>query len=60
MNGTEVFAASCNDPSKYISWDGLHYTEAANKWVADQILDGSLSDPPIPLTKACHKADSPN
>lgn len=60
VNGTEVFADSCNDPSKYISWDAAHYTEAANKWVANHILDGSLSDPPIPLTKACHKPDSPN
>ncbi|KAG7980029.1 hypothetical protein I3843_05G160200 [Carya illinoinensis] len=60
VNGTEVFADSCNDPSKYISWDAAHYSEAANKWVANHILDGSLSDPPIPLTKACHKPDSPN
>lgn len=60
VNGAEVFADSCNDTSKYISWDGTHYTEAANKWVANLILDGSLSDPPIPLTKACHKTDSPN
>ncbi|KAB1213141.1 hypothetical protein CJ030_MR5G015863 [Morella rubra] len=55
VNGTPIFATSCRDPSKYISWDGAHYTEAANKWVANRILDGSLSDPPIPLAKACHK-----
>ncbi|KAK7838646.1 gdsl esterase/lipase [Quercus suber] len=60
VNGTEVFAASCSDPSKHISWDGAHYTEAANKWVANHIVDGSLSDPPIPLTKSCHSADIPS
>ncbi|GMY26334.1 GDSL esterase/lipase At3g27950-like isoform X1 [Fagus crenata] len=60
VNGTEVFAASCSDPSKYISWDGTHYTEAANKWVANHIVDGSLSDPPISLTKACQRANLPN
>ncbi|XP_050276480.1 GDSL esterase/lipase At3g27950-like isoform X2 [Quercus robur] len=60
VNGTEVFAASCSDPSKHISWDGVHYTEAANKWVANHIVDGSLSDPPIPLTKSCHSADIPS
>lgn len=57
VNGTEVFGAPCNNPSEYISWDKLHYTEAANHWVADRILDGSLLDPPqIPVTQACHKS----
>ncbi|XWS69097.1 hypothetical protein CRYUN_Cryun04dG0150000 [Craigia yunnanensis] len=53
VNGTEVFGASCGEPTKHISWDGIHYTEAANQWVANRILDGSLSDPPVPITKAC-------
>ncbi|PON64266.1 Lipase [Parasponia andersonii] len=52
-NGTEIFATSCSDPLKYISWDGIHYTEAANKWIANHILDGSFSDPPVPLGKTC-------
>ncbi|KAF8756803.1 hypothetical protein HU200_011039 [Digitaria exilis] len=29
----------CPDPSKHISWDGLHFTEAAYKFVARGILD---------------------
>ncbi|XP_022776179.1 GDSL esterase/lipase At5g14450-like [Durio zibethinus] len=53
VNETEIFGASCSDPSKHISWDGVHYTEAANYWVANRILDGSFSDPPVPLAKAC-------
>ncbi|XP_039034724.1 GDSL esterase/lipase At5g14450-like [Hibiscus syriacus] len=53
VNGTEIFGASCSDPSKHISWDGTHYTEAANHWIANRILDGSFSDPPVPITKAC-------
>ncbi|KAE9454653.1 hypothetical protein C3L33_13438, partial [Rhododendron williamsianum] len=57
VNGTEVYGAPCNNPSEYISWDKIHYTEAANHWVADRILDGLLSDPPqIPVTQACHKS----
>ncbi|TXG55873.1 hypothetical protein EZV62_017186 [Acer yangbiense] len=55
VNGTEVNAVSCEDPSKYINWDGIHYTEAASRWIANHIADGSFSDPPIPLTKACQK-----
>lgn len=55
INGTkEIFAGSCEDPSSYISWDGVHYTEAANYWIANRILHGSFSDPPIAITYSCH------
>ncbi|KAE8730180.1 GDSL esterase/lipase [Hibiscus syriacus] len=53
VNGTETFGAACSDPSKRISWDGIHYTDAANQWVAKRIMDGSFSDPPVPITDAC-------
>ncbi|CAH9122649.1 unnamed protein product [Cuscuta epithymum] len=53
-NGTtEVYAGSCEEPSSVISWDGVHYTEAANKWVALHIVNGTWSDPPISITRAC-------
>ncbi|XP_027352420.1 GDSL esterase/lipase At3g26430-like [Abrus precatorius] len=56
INGTEILVGkSCKDPSVKINWDGVHYTQAANKWVFDKIVDGSFSDPPIPLNLACHK-----
>lgn len=54
VNGTEIYAGSCEDPSKYISWDGVHYTEAANHWVAARIINGSYADPPLPIKYACH------
>lgn len=39
----------CADPSKYVSWDGIHYTEAVNKFVARSMLRGVLPMPnPIP------------
>ncbi|XP_058186737.1 GDSL esterase/lipase At5g14450-like [Rhododendron vialii] len=55
INGAEVFGGSCEDPSTVISWDGVHYSEAANFWVANQILNGSFSDPPNPITQAYYK-----
>ncbi|KAI3474932.1 hypothetical protein Pfo_030243, partial [Paulownia fortunei] len=55
VNGSEVFAGSCANPSKVISWDGVHYSEAANRWIANRLVNGSLSDPPIAVTRACHK-----
>lgn len=44
----------CEHPSKYISWDGIHYSEAANRWLATRILNGSFSDPPISIGMACN------
>ncbi|XP_072954853.1 GDSL esterase/lipase LIP-4-like [Typha angustifolia] len=37
----------CSDGSKYISWDGVHYSEAANSVVASQILTSNYSKPKI-------------
>ncbi|KAK1415764.1 hypothetical protein QVD17_31550 [Tagetes erecta] len=43
----------CANPLQYINWDGIHYTEAANKWFANHLQDGSVSEPKIPLNEAC-------
>ncbi|KAJ9554496.1 hypothetical protein OSB04_018541 [Centaurea solstitialis] len=43
----------CLNPLQYISWDGVHYTEAANKWIVSRLQDGSVCEPKIPLTEAC-------
>ncbi|GER56006.1 GDSL esterase/lipase, partial [Striga asiatica] len=53
-----VIAKSCVDPSVRISWDGAHFTEAANKWIFDQIVNGSFSDPPVQLDFACNRMQS--
>ncbi|CAM8959244.1 unnamed protein product [Rhodiola kirilowii] len=52
VNGT-VYGNPCEDPSKVISWDGIHYSQSANILIAKQILNGSLSDPPRPVYEAC-------
>ncbi|XWS30419.1 hypothetical protein CRYUN_Cryun24cG0116100 [Craigia yunnanensis] len=54
-NGTQIFGTACEDPALYINWDGIHYTEAANRWIANRLINGSLSDPPIPITHACYR-----
>ncbi|CAM8992278.1 unnamed protein product [Rhodiola kirilowii] len=55
VNNAEIFGGACSNPNHVISWDGVHYSQAANKWFADHILSGSLSDPLIPVTRACLK-----
>ncbi|XP_062214980.1 GDSL esterase/lipase At1g28570-like [Phragmites australis] len=39
----------CSDPSKYISWDGLHFTEATYKIVIQGVL-GGYAIPPLSET----------
>ncbi|XP_059433933.1 esterase-like [Corylus avellana] len=55
VNGSQIFVGSCERPSVRVNWDGIHYTEAANKFVFDKISTGAFSDPPIPLKMACHR-----
>ncbi|PIA30281.1 hypothetical protein AQUCO_05600007v1 [Aquilegia coerulea] len=54
INGKDVYGAACANPSMYISWDGVHYSEKANQIIANDIMTGKLSDPKVPLTQACH------
>uniref|UniRef100_A0A0E0PPQ3 Esterase n=1 Tax=Oryza rufipogon TaxID=4529 RepID=A0A0E0PPQ3_ORYRU len=38
---------ACQDPSAAVSWDGVHYTEAINSYIAKGWLHGPYADPPI-------------
>ncbi|KAF7803349.1 GDSL esterase/lipase [Senna tora] len=40
-------AISCDDPSQYVSWDGLHLTEAAYRWMTKGLLDGTYTIPAL-------------
>ncbi|KOM32375.1 hypothetical protein LR48_Vigan01g193100 [Vigna angularis] len=53
IKGSKVTATACNDPYNYVSWDGIHATEAANKLTTFAILNGSYSDPPFPFQDHC-------
>ncbi|KAK7301375.1 hypothetical protein RJT34_12238 [Clitoria ternatea] len=56
VNGTKIFVGSCKSPSVKVNWDGIHYTEAASKFIFDQISTGAFSYPPVPLNMACYKS----
>ncbi|KAM5564223.1 hypothetical protein ABKV19_018708 [Rosa sericea] len=56
VNGSQIFVGSCKNPSTRVNWDGGHYTEAAAKFVFDEISTGAYSDPPLPLKQACHRS----
>ncbi|KAH6754743.1 hypothetical protein C2S53_020646 [Perilla frutescens var. hirtella] len=43
----------CAASSPHISWDGFHYSEAANSIVASMILSGNYSSPPLPFDFFC-------
>ncbi|KQK18109.1 GDSL esterase/lipase At5g45910 [Brachypodium distachyon] len=43
----EAGASVCSNPSSYVSWDGIHMTEAAYRMVANGWLNGPYASPPI-------------
>ncbi|KAM1510337.1 hypothetical protein ACFX10_019403 [Malus domestica] len=55
VNGSQIFVGSCKRPSARVIWDGIHYAEAAAKFVFDKISTGEFSDPPLPFKQACHR-----
>jgi hypothetical protein len=51
VNGEAATAGACADPQNYVSWDGIHATEAANSRIAYAVISGSYSYPPFDLLK---------
>ncbi|KAG5561838.1 hypothetical protein RHGRI_004768 [Rhododendron griersonianum] len=38
---------SCNSPSTFANWDGVHLTEAAYRYIATGLIDGPFTSPPL-------------
>ncbi|KAJ1258134.1 hypothetical protein BS78_10G051100 [Paspalum vaginatum] len=53
VNGKTSTAEACGDPQNYVSWDGIHATEAANMKIASAVMSGSYSYPPFDHSKLC-------
>ncbi|KAL5698010.1 acetylajmaline esterase [Ranunculus cassubicifolius] len=43
-------SSACSDASSYVSWDGVHLTEAAYKLIANGVLNGPYATPRIEVT----------
>ncbi|GLJ08231.1 hypothetical protein SUGI_0084530 [Cryptomeria japonica] len=46
---------SCEDPSIYLNWDGVHNTEASNHHISRHVISGEFSDPLLPVSQICQK-----
>ncbi|KAK3128449.1 hypothetical protein QOZ80_6BG0461850 [Eleusine coracana subsp. coracana] len=53
LNGQTATGTACGDPQNYVSWDGIHTTEAANNKIASAVISGSYSYPAFSLSKLC-------
>ncbi|KAF2308439.1 hypothetical protein GH714_009655 [Hevea brasiliensis] len=58
VNNTEVYGVSCEDPSIFISWDSVHYTQFANQWVADHTQNEGDTLPPCEFPAIYNFGDS--
>ena len=49
---------TCSIDDKFISWDGVHFTDAANSLVASMAISGEYSIPRMKLTSLVKPAKS--
>ncbi|CAM6099026.1 unnamed protein product [Calypogeia fissa] len=54
INGVNYTSTTCDNPGEYLVWDGVHNTDRANRYIAQQFFSGAYFDPPFPLlTQNC-------
>lgn len=42
-------STACSRPSTYLNWDGIHLSEAGYRLIAQALIEGPFSSPPIKL-----------
>lgn len=47
-------AQACREGMRFVNWDGVHYTEAANSIVAAKILSTEFSEPKLKFDYFCN------
>ncbi|XP_047322449.1 GDSL esterase/lipase At1g54790-like [Impatiens glandulifera] len=47
LKGEKFKSKVCQNSTKYVSWDGTHYGQSANRFVASQILNGNYIYPAL-------------
>eukprot|EP00246_Nothoceros_aenigmaticus_P004141 TRINITY_DN1553_c0_g1_i5.p1 TRINITY_DN1553_c0_g1~~TRINITY_DN1553_c0_g1_i5.p1 ORF type:complete len:386 (-),score=26.25 TRINITY_DN1553_c0_g1_i5:137-1294(-) len=52
VDGVERFYTLCTNPAEFVSWDGIHFTEAFYRIVGQAFLAGQYLEPALPL-RAC-------
>ncbi|XP_056175698.1 GDSL esterase/lipase At5g45910-like isoform X2 [Syzygium oleosum] len=40
-------STACENPSAFVNWDGIHFTEAAYRYIAQGVLCGPHASPPL-------------
>uniref|UniRef100_A0A0C9RKU9 TSA: Wollemia nobilis Ref_Wollemi_Transcript_13171_1647 transcribed RNA sequence n=1 Tax=Wollemia nobilis TaxID=56998 RepID=A0A0C9RKU9_9CONI len=53
LNGQTVKADSCPDPASYVNWDGVHWTDQANRFLIKTILEGNHFEPAFSIASQC-------
>ena len=53
VNGSVVTVGACKDPTKYVSWDGIHYSETANFHIWSRVRSADYSEPALSPDQAC-------
>eukprot|EP00253_Pinus_taeda_P000661 PITA_00661 len=54
IKNTSVTAESCPDPASHVNWDGVHWTDEANKIITQQILSGKYFEPAFSIASHCN------
>ncbi|KAL6202473.1 hypothetical protein ACLB2K_026181 [Fragaria x ananassa] len=48
-----IEASACENPAEFINWDGIHFTEAAYRWIVKVLFKGKYNVPGISSIVPC-------